>query len=259
MKPMLCHKATEEEARRIVISPNLWVIENKYDGVRAYIEDGKLYDRRGADITRKFPEFVGLEKMKGTFDGEIIAQNGQFNDVSGRMHLKDKFTISLIAKRDPAKLVLFDMPSVKGSLEQRRDVLCSVQLPEWASVAEQYEASTETFERLWNKILADTAEGLVLKHKDMVYEFGKRSNSWLKVKAFAETVALFTKYEVTPRGLTIETPDGRRVVVNGEQSIALKTALDKGSVACEIQYLPQLNSEAWRFPSFRGIAKVIPK
>lgn len=253
MNPMLCHKVTESDARTMLLLHTM-VIENKYDGVRAYIEDGKLYDRRSVDITKKFPEFEGLEKLKGTFDGEIIAQNGQFNDVSGRMHMKDKFQISLIAKKNPAKLIVFDMPSVRGNLEQRRDILCSVVLPQWATVAEQYEATEENFTKLWNKVIADTAEGLVLKYKDSEYEFGKRSNAWLKCKAFKETIALFTKYEVTPRGLTIETPDGRRVVVNGEQAVAVQKAIDNnGEAACEIQFLPQLDSEAWRFPSFRGL------
>jgi ATP-dependent DNA ligase len=254
MKPMLCRKLAYEHAKSKVHPGNFYVLEQKYDGVRAYIEDGKLYDRREQEITKKFPEFEGLEKLKGTFDGEIIAQNGQFNDVSGRMHMKDKFQISLIAKKNPAKLIVFDMPSVRGNLEQRRDVLCSVVLPQWATVAEQHEATEAKFEELWNKVIEDTAEGLVMKYTLGDYEFGKRSDNWYKIKAFVETIALFTKYEVTPRGLTIETPDGRRVVVNGEQAVAVQKAIDNnGEAACEIQFLPQLDSEAWRFPSFRGL------
>lgn len=253
MKPMLCRKLEFEKAKSMVYSGASYVLEQKYDGVRAYIENGKLYDRREQEITKKFPEFVGLEKLKGVFDGEIIAQNGQFNDVSGRMHMKDKFQISLIAKKNPAKLVVFDMPSGLGTLEQRRNILCEVALPEWAELAEQHEATEEKFEELWNKVIEDTAEGLVMKYKHGNYEFGKRSDNWYKIKAFVETVALFTKYEENSHGITIETPDGRRVVVNGEQAIAVKNAIDsKGEVACEIQFLPQLNSEAWRFPSFRS-------
>ena len=74
------------------------------------------------------------------------------------------------------------------------------------------------------------------------------------MKNFKETTAVFTKCEDHPRGITIETADGRRVVVNGAQAASVKQLIEQnGSVTAEIQHLPQKDSNAWRFPSFRGV------
>lgn len=247
--PMLCTKMLPDDAKKL---SDDWVIENKFDGVRAVIRDGKLWCRRGNDITSRFPEFVGLEKMKQCYDGEVVAQSGEFNDVSGRMHLRDKFQIGLRSKMNPAIFMAFDLPDAQGDNEARREMLVKTKCPVWMQIAEQFEIVE--FPVLWKDILANTQEGVVVKRKDAMYVQGSRSSGWRKVKAFLETTAVFVKYEVNPRGVTIETADGRRVVVNGGQAPAVKAAIDtSGSVKAEIQYLPQKDSDAWRFPSFRGV------
>lgn len=71
------------------------------------------------------------------------------------------------------------------------------------------------------------------------------------MKVWKEVVVEFTKYEENPRGITIETADGRRVVVNGAQAAELIKRFKKdGRIQAEIQYLPQKDSDSWRFPSF---------
>lgn len=251
MKPMLCQKATLEEARE-QIKISRCAVEHKYDGVRAYIENGKLFDRRQVEITARFPEFVGLNKLQDCMDGEIIAQSGEFNDISGRMHLKDKFLISLASKKSPAIFVVFDLPNEVGALEQRRKVLDSLVLPSWAQQSFHKQMTVQEFDELWSALCQQGREGVILKRLVSDYEFGKRSSEWKKVKAFIEIEATFTKYEEHPRGITLETSDGRRVVVNGAQADEVRETLKRtGAVRAEIQYLPQNNSDAWRFPSFR--------
>lgn len=252
MKPMLCEKATLDEVRKL---DDQWVIEPKYDGVRAYIENGQLFDRRGKNITKQFPEFNPCKTGK-VFDGEIVAQSGVFEDVSGRMHLRDKLKIMLAAKKYPAKLILFDCVTEAALVERREHVVdfverCKERGEGNIDIGEQFPMSR--LELCWQDVLDNNREGVVCKHKAALYQEGKRSRYWLKVKAFVETTAIFTRYEVHPRGITIETREGNRVVVNGRQSESVKKAIDEnGSVVCEIQYLPQASGE-WRFPSFRGV------
>jgi len=252
MKPMLCQKMAIEKAKEEL--DDSWVLEEKYDGVRGYIEGGKLYDRRGKDITWRFPEFKGLSKFKETYDGEIIAQDGQFNSISGRVHLKDRFLIDLAIKKSPAKFVIWDCCSVGNPLSGRREVLEKTNFKDydWIEVAPQHKV--DKLQELWENVISTSKEGLIAKRISSPYQEGKRSRDWLKIKAFVEIIAVFTKYEDNPRGLTLETTDGKRVVVNGAQAHKVRAEFEKnGEVSAEVQFLPQRDSEAWRFPSFRGL------
>lgn len=269
-KPMLCKKLSHDKAQRMLeASPDEFIIEQKYDGVRASICNGRLYNRRGKDITHKFPEFIGIEHIKGEYDGEVIARTEEFNDTASRIHTKDKFKIKLLAKTKPAKFVCFDCVDpgklqdnglrrylADQSLKHRRHVM-ETEL-EWRSITPWFELAPQLhgskFDEAWQDIIDNEREGLIIKNTSSIYEFGRRSPSWYKVKAWEETIATFTTYEEHPKGITIETSDGRRVVVNGEQADDVRKEFTKhGSIEAEIQYLPQKDSNAWRFPSFRRL------
>ena len=257
LDPMLCQKCTIEQARELV-KTDVFVIQRKVDGVRAFIENGRLFDRRGKEITQQFPEFTGLSQIAQTIDGEIVAQSGDFNDISGRVHLRDKFRISLSSKKIPAIFMAFDMPEVNEQLQARLDGLKLFAEQRgfgWLHVLEWFEG--ERLDERWNTVQENAWEGLVMKRVSAKYQPGVRSNDWLKIKAFIETQAEFVKYEVHPKGVTIETVEGRRVVVNGAQSSDVVAEFKQnGKVIAEIQYLPQKDSDAWRFPSFRKLVLV---
>lgn len=261
MKPQLCKLATMEDVRKL--PHHVYLIEEKYDGVRAFIKDGKLYNRRGDEITHKFPEFYGLEAIKGTWDGEIIATTGEFNDISGRVHLKDKLQIKILARKHPARFVCWDVchdgvnDCKHMALIDRKQLLENADfriLMTWFEVAPTQILKPETLQAAWDAILEQGKEGLVIKHHTARYHEGSRNATWLKLKAWEEVVAEFSKYEEHPKGITIETDDGRRVVVNGYQAEDVKEAFEQyGKIKAEIQHLPQKDSDAWRFPSFRGL------
>ncbi len=247
--PMLCQKMLPTDAAQLSSD---WKLEKKFDGVRAVIRAGRLWCRRGNDITNRFPEFVGLDKLKQCYDGEIIAQSGEFNDISGRMHLRDKFLMGLRSKKSPAIFMAFDLPDAQGDNVARRQMLEKTKCVPWMQIAEQFPI-TEFYD-MWQEVLENTDEGVVVKRNDTQYVLGSRADGWRKVKAFLETTAVFVEYEVHPKGLTIKTADDRTVVVNGAQASGVKDAIDRdGKVTVEVQYLPQKDSAAWRFPSFRGI------
>lgn len=247
---MLCQKMTLDEFK--VVANDEWIVERKFDGIRAFVKQGKLYDRKGADITHKFPEFNVQSIADEWVDGEIVASSGVFEDVSGRIHLKDKFTISLAAKKNPARFVVFDVIKPIMSLKMRKDYLelISSVLPPNFDVAAY--GSAEMVDVWWSRVTSEGWEGLVAKRLTAEYRF-ERSPSCLKIKAFVEVEHKFTKYEVHPRGITIEDEEGRRVVINGSEAKKVVDIFKKdGCVVAQIQYLPQ-RSGVWRFPSYRGV------
>jgi ATP-dependent DNA ligase len=245
------------------LSYSNWVIEEKFDGVRAMIVDGVLYNRYGKNITHLFPEFYGLDKIKGTWDGEVVASSGKLCDVSGRLHLRDKLKINLLSRVSPARFVCWDCVHdgvcdiSTRSLDFRRGVLDAsdfIILFTWFEVVPQRPFSS--FSLVWEEVIAKHKEGVIFKALQSSYEFGVRSKNWLKLKAFVEVEVDFVKYDVHSKGITIETQDGRRVVINGVEAVVVKKLIDSvGVVRCAVQFLPQVNSDAWRFPSFRGVVK----
>lgn len=277
--PMLCESATVQDVEAGLFSPLEWVAEQKIDGVRAVVCGGRIYDRRGKEITEKFPELKGFaDEVRDVtsagivLDGEIVAVTGEFDDTASRIHLKDKLFIRIASEVNPCKFVVFDCLNYKDDVPNRRKY--TMRKGEQAGVMilsrnvtydrwehnDRWENTVESIENGEPKDMLELAmkegwEGIVLKRKDSNYEC-RRSQNWRKVKLFKEVEHTFTKFEEHPKGITIEDGDGRRVVVNGRQADEVKKELqEKGTVRAEIQFLPQKESTAWRFPSFRGIVK----
>lgn len=251
MKPMLCQPMPYERAVELMrMEGHKWLCQEKYDGVRAYIENGRIYDRRQKEITDRFPELVGIPKLPFVIDGELICD--EFNQIAGRMHTKAAFDRRLLGQKHPATFMAFDV-CIGGSLSKRMEFLEQLEkekFPPWMKVA----PLVESFDEEWKRVLEETREGLVLKNIESGYQYGKRSPDWLKVKAFQETTAIFTKLDEHPKGVRLETDDGRSVNVNGAQAEQVRRKFEQeGKVECEVQYLPQAKSDAWRFPSFRGL------
>lgn len=79
IKPMLCHKGTENDLDRVG-----WVGEVKLDGTRAFLikseESFMIQNRKGVNYTRRLPEITEeAENIPGTFilDGEICWFNAE--------------------------------------------------------------------------------------------------------------------------------------------------------------------------------------
>lgn len=261
MKPMLCYPVKLEEAR-LYFDPEEWIVEEKYDGIRAYIEEGRLYNRRGEEITRQFPEFEGIGKLgilspNKQIDGEIVCGK-TVGEVAGRAHMRDMFAIRLLAKKIPAKFIAFDFID-NEPLWARKERLSKLDgFAEWFIVVQ----SGVNLDAMWQEIQefnetheGEKREGVVLKRMDSSYQFGVRSKDWLKVKVFEEGTAVFTKLQEHPKGVRLETADGHSVNVNGEQAVEVKAAFDlAGAVTCDVQFMPSApGSTAWRCPSFRGL------
>jgi len=180
-----------------------WTFEEKYDGVRvlAYATptDVKLITRNGKDKAKQFPEIVAaLKKLSSqarrTFvlDGEIVAlidgEPARFQELQGRMHVKNSHIIERNQSSTPAALILFDilMDGDKILLrepwsERRAQLVKRV----GKRVTPQLRL-TESVEGNGKKMLEEARrhgwEGVIAKRVDAPYEPGHRSRNWLKLK-----------------------------------------------------------------------------
>lgn len=180
--------------------PLEWIIEDKYDGIRsqAHLADGRLliYSRGMDDVTGSFPEIAeGMKQVTGSavLDGELLAwKDGRalaFTVLQQRLARK-RISDELLSGI-PVAFMAYDILFRDGELllarpiEERRRILeltmagCGPPL----LISPQFTARTaEDVDRLFADARERGNEGLVLKHRGSVYEPGRRSGAWQKLK-----------------------------------------------------------------------------
>jgi bifunctional non-homologous end joining protein LigD len=166
-----------------------WLFEPKLDGYRviATVDGGevRLASRRGLDCSAEYPWLVEALKRQpypdAIFDGEIVAL-----DEEGR----SSFQLLQNRMSEPRPFLLFyafdllyrDGYDLRGvPLEQRQALLTASLLPGVRlRIVDTY---PEHGVALYDAALASGMEGIVAKRRDSRYETGKRTDSWLKIKA----------------------------------------------------------------------------
>jgi bifunctional non-homologous end joining protein LigD len=173
--------------------------EIKWDGVRAmsYIRDGQMHveSRNLNDITTRYPEIHPLVEALGgraaVLDGEVVAfdESGRpsFGHLQQRMHLANQWEVRRKMGEVPIAYVLFDVLWAEGRntmslpYRERREVLAEL-VPEpgpcWKVSAPHFGDGAALLAAADQQRL----EGIVAKRADSVYEPGKRSRNWLKIK-----------------------------------------------------------------------------
>jgi bifunctional non-homologous end joining protein LigD len=176
-----------------------WTFEPKLDGVRtlAYVStDGtRLVSRTGRDQTAQYPELANLatytNAIHAVLDGEIVVLNesGQpsFELLQQRVNLSSAPDIDRARHRHPVYLYVFDIlwlddrDLTSEPLTRRREVLREVVTetgPIGFTLAVEGEGCA-FFEAA--KTLG--IEGIIAKKLDSVYEPGRRTRWWRKIKA----------------------------------------------------------------------------
>jgi len=173
-----------------------WLHEPKLDGYRvlAFVLDGKvtLRSRRRLDLTEAFPdiaaELAAQPLQPLILDGEIVVfENGRpsFNALQNRAQLTLERQIADAQKRLPAVFFAFDVLHVAGinvrgvAYEERRHYLAQCVKPQTHLQFVHAEADGIA---LYEACVAMGLEGTIAKRADSIYESGKRSKAWLKVK-----------------------------------------------------------------------------
>jgi bifunctional non-homologous end joining protein LigD len=200
-----------------------WLFELKLDGYRveAHVEGGsvRLWTRNRQDAARYFPDLAGapswIAARQAIVDGEVVAL-----DEEGRPSfslLQDRTGLRTFGRRArepgdgrvratqeaarPAPVVYycFDLLYLDGRsligvpLEERKKLLRSV-LRESGAVRFATHVAEDGL--AYHAAAAERdLEGIVAKHRRSVYEPGRRSRSWLKVKIRQEQELVVGGYE----------------------------------------------------------------
>jgi hypothetical protein len=169
-----------------------WVYEEKYDGVRALAyrrRRVRLYTRNLNDITAEYREIgVALESLGRdpfVLDGEIVAFDrrrvSRFQLLQRRAQgerIQPVFAIFDCLERDGVSLLRRSLAERRRALEaivsaRRGDLMRARRLP-----PDGFAAYRRAQKRSW--------EGIVGKDAASLYEPGRRTRSWLKVKCRKE-------------------------------------------------------------------------
>jgi bifunctional non-homologous end joining protein LigD len=175
-----------------------WAWELKWDGIRALalVQDGalRLWTRNGNEVTPRYPELAplggALDGHDAFLDGEIVtfddAGRPSFELLQRRMHVTGTPDIERLAHEVPVVYVAFDLLWMDGHLttalpyEDRRRLLTGLvpEGPTWRVPSHELGDGTSTVAISKQFSL----EGVVAKRVDSVYEPGRRSSAWVKVK-----------------------------------------------------------------------------
>jgi len=180
-------------------SDEQWIFEPKLDGFRtlAFLNNGELWlqSRGELDVTAHYKILAeNLNKQPASqlvLDGEIIAL-----DAKGKLcfqclqeYLKSIKGLSHDKMEVPSAVIyyVFDILYLNGydlmrvPLITRKELLRSVLVPmEDVRLVEHFEKDGQT---VYEAAIKNRLEGVVAKRKAGVYEAGKRSKDWLKIKA----------------------------------------------------------------------------
>jgi bifunctional non-homologous end joining protein LigD len=164
-----------------------WIFEVKWDGYRAIAEirdhDVSLSSRNGLSLGKKFSPVAQALRSVGhgaVLDGEIVVVDGQGRpDFHALQHYPD-------AGRGHLLYYVFDLLYVEGHdltglpLVRRKELLKKI-LPTSPSIRFSDHVVKEG-RLFYNAAREKRLEGIVAKHAQSVYETGKRSRQWLKIK-----------------------------------------------------------------------------
>lgn len=164
-----------------------WIFEVKWDGYRAVAEirDGavSLYSRNGISFNKKFsPVAESLRKFgfDAVLDGEIVMVDDQGrSDFQMLQHYQESGSGHLL-------YYVFDLLYFKGHdlsnlpLLRRKEILKKI-LPSGTRIRFSDHIRKEGV--LFYRVSKEKGlEGIIAKHSQSVYETGRRSRQWLKVK-----------------------------------------------------------------------------
>jgi len=171
-----------------------WIYELKFDGIRALaIKDGRtvqLISRNEKKLNDRFPEVArdvaDFEADECVVDGEVVAM-----DEEGRSSFQLLQRAELDGKDAPLAFYMFDLLQLNGHsliglpLTLRKELLTRL-VPLSGDIIRFSGSLGTDAETLLPEIRRRGLEGLIGKQRDSVYESGRRSGAWVKLKCVNE-------------------------------------------------------------------------
>ena len=177
-----------------------WIYELKFDGIRliAVKSDKKvsLLSRNQNDLSARFPEIVdaiqNLPAREGVIDGEVVAL-----DEEGRSSFQLLQAREMEGRKSPVYFYAFDLLQLDSKslvslpLEARKNVLeelcAAVAAGDDRGSAIRYSGAIGgDAKRLLEEVKRRGLEGIIGKQRNSVYEPGRRSGAWIKLKCVNE-------------------------------------------------------------------------
>jgi DNA ligase-1 len=208
------------------VDPALYLVSEKYDGVRALWDGRTLRFRSGRTVAA--PASFTARLPNEALDGELWLSRGRFDALSG-----------IVRKETPAhgewaqvRYMVFDMPRAGGRFDERaRELESLVQRMAWPqlqAVAQLRVADRNALLRRLHEVLAQGGEGLMLRLASAPYASG-RSDALLKLKPHLDDEATVVGYRAGKGrhagrlgALQLQTPQGRRFFLGTGLSDALR-------------------------------------
>ena len=171
-----------------------WLYELKFDGIRAMAtkNDRKvsLVSRNGNKLDGRFPEIVeavkNLPVREYVIDGEVVAL-----DEDGRSSFQLLQGLEMEGRKAPLRFYVFELLQLDGKsllglpLEQRKQVLAKICENVGDPIRYSGEISGDV-KSLLAEVKRRGLEGLIGKQRNSVYEPGRRSGTWIKLKCVNE-------------------------------------------------------------------------
>jgi bifunctional non-homologous end joining protein LigD len=171
-----------------------WSYELKFDGIRLIAikreEKVSLLSRNQNELAARFPEIVeairDLPVRESVIDGEVVAL-----DEEGRSSFQLLQALEMEGRKSPVYFYAFDLLQLDGKsliglpLEARKGVL--EQLCADAGDPIRYSGAVGSDAKpLLEEVKRRGLEGLIGKLRNSVYEPGRRSGTWIKLKCIRE-------------------------------------------------------------------------
>ena len=200
-RPVMLAQPLDEAVDLPRLDPGEYAAEWKWDGIRvqAVSEGGvkRLYSRTGEDVSGAFPDVVAALAYEGVIDGELLVlREGRvapFGDLQQRLNRKTADARLMISH--PAGVRAYDLLVADGEdlrtlpFAERRNRLEGF-VAQISS--DRIDLSPLVPFRTWEDLAArraepppgdpQSAEGLMLKRLDSVYEAGRPRGPWFKWK-----------------------------------------------------------------------------
>ena len=171
-----------------------WIYELKFDGIRAIaVKDGdkvNLISRNQNELKGRFPDIAAavteLPARECVLDGEIVAL-----DEDGRSSFQLLQGLEMERRKSPVRFYVFDLLQLEGKsllqtpLTRRKELLRQL-CDEVADPIRYSGGLGSDAKSLLAEVKRRGLEGIVGKQPDSVYEAGRRSGSWIKLKSVNE-------------------------------------------------------------------------
>ena len=184
-----------------------WIYELKFDGIRLIavkrVEKVSLVSRNQNELTQRFPEIADavetLPTRECVIDGEVVAL-----DEEGRSSFQLLQAREVEGRKSPVYFYAFDLLQLEGKsllslpLEARKNVL--EKLCGDAGDPIRYSGAIGgDAQQLLEEVKRRGLEGIIGKQRNSIYETGRRSGAWIKLKCLHEQELIIGGY-TPPQG-----------------------------------------------------------